>query len=440
MTPAIALDLTRLSIGPAWTTPRGIDRVDLAYAERFLQHWRGECVATLSTPWGSYFLDRARALGVLRAVERSWGETRTAGEDPHYARARAYLNGEPVAAAAPVQRRSRRSAITAAVWNVLKGAGVPLGTSAVRKVPAGALYLNTGQIGIADARLLSWLNRRPDVRPVFMLHDTIPIDYPEHVPVTSRAYHHKMIANAARYARGLIVTTRAAETDIRRELEKTGRTDIDIAAAPLPPSTAFLETSADIDRLAAAPYFVICGAIEPRKNHLLLLNVWRELIRKEGEAAPRLLIVGRRWNTGSEAVRMLERSPSLSNHVVEIVGLSTPGLVQLLRGAQALLMPSFAEGFGLPIVEALSLGTPVIASNIAAHLEAGGPFATYLSPIDGIGWMHAIRDHVRNNAARRAALERYVPDTWERYFQRIEPFVLSLAEAGAGRVAQVAAE
>ncbi len=436
MTPAIALDLTRLSIGPSWTTPRGIDRVDIAYAERFLEHWRGECVATLSMPWGSYFLDRARALGILRTVERLWGETRTVGDDPQYARARAYLSGEPMGeVAAPPQARSRRSAITAAVWNVLKGAGVPLGASAARKVPEDAVYLNTGQIGIADARLLAWLNRRPDVRPVFMLHDTIPIDYPEHVPPTSRAFHHKMIANAARYARGLIVTTRAAETDIRRELEKSGRTDIDIAAAPLPPPSAFLASDASVTPSDGKPYFVICGAIEPRKNHLLLLNVWRELVRRDGEHAPRLVIVGRRWNTGTEAARMLERSPSLANHVVEVSGLSTPGLIQLLRGAQALLMPSFAEGFGLPIVEALSLGTPVIASNIAAHQEAGGSFATYLSPIDGLGWIHAIRDHVRTNRARRAALDRYVPETWDRYFQRIEPFVLSLAEARAPRAA-----
>ena len=411
--------------------------MDLAYAERFLEHWRGDCVATLSTPWGAYVLDRARALGMLRTVERLWGETRTAGDDPHYAKARAYLNGETAVEAVPPPPRPRRAAIAAAAWNVVKGAGVPLASSAARKVPADAVYLNTGQIGIADARLLAWLNRRPDVRPVFMLHDTIPIDYPEHVPVTSRDYHHRMIANAARYARGLIVTTRAAESDIRRELEKNGRADIDIAAAPLPPSTAFLEADVPDGGIAGPPYFVICGAIEPRKNHLLLLNVWRELVRRDGEAAPRLVIVGRRWNTGSEAVRMLERSPSLSGHVFEIAGLSTPGLVRLLKGAHGLLMPSFAEGFGLPIVEALSLGTPVIASSIPAHLEAGGPFATYLSPIDGIGWMHAIREHIRGNAAKRQALRRYSPETWERYFQRIEPFVLSLA--GQRRASRVAA-
>lgn len=434
MSSCIAIDLTRLAIGPAWTTPRGIDRVDLAYADRFLQHWRGDCVATLSLPWGAHFLDRDRAVRILRTVERLWGETTTPAEDPCYTKVRAYLNGEPSVSVMPEPSRSKYAAISAAVANILRGAGIPLGASAIRKVPPHSVYVNTGQIGIADSRLLGWLNRRADIHPVFMLHDTIPIDYPEHVPVVSRDYHQKMIVNAARYAQGLIVTTRAAEGDIRRELALNGRSDMAIAAAPLPPSAAFVGNELPAERIGNTPYFVICGAIEPRKNHLLVLNVWRELVRKQGAAAPKLVIVGRRWNTGSEAVRLLERSPLLADHVIEIAGLSTPGLVQLLAGAQALLMPSFAEGFGLPIVEALSVGTPVIASNIPAHMEAGGRFATYLSPIDGIGWMRAIREHVRDNPARRAALDGYLPATWDDYFRRIEPFLMAQGEGRAERI------
>jgi glycosyltransferase involved in cell wall biosynthesis len=437
MRTCIAIDLTRLSIGPAWPTPRGIDRVDIAYADRFLERWPGDCVATLSLPWASHVLDRGRALRLLRTVERVWGEAATPAEDPIFAKVRAGLDGGRVAPPARASQ-SRCAAIHRAAVNVLKCAGIPLGASAVSKVPEGAVYLNTGQIGIADARFLSWLNRRADVRPVFMLHDTIPIDYPEHVPVHSARYHQKMIDNAARYARGLIVTTRSAEDDIRRALELSGRTDMDIAAAPLPPSAAFQGLRAESERVSDVPYFVICGAIEPRKNHLLLLNVWRELVRRDGAAAPKLVIVGKRWNTGTEAINMIEQSPSLSGHVIEISGLSTPGLARLLAGAQALLMPSFAEGFGLPIVEALTLGTPVIASNIPAHLEAGGAFATYLSPIDGLGWLMAVRDHLQNNAARRRKLENYLPQTWDRYFDRIDPFLIAMAEGGDQTVAVAA--
>lgn len=435
----IAIDLTRLSIGPAWPTPRGIDRVDLAYAERFLKQWTGDCIATLSMPWGAQVLTRERALDLLRTVEELWGETRAHGEDPLMAGLEASLSGAADAVRTGDAGRSRRTSITAAVINVMRHAGLPMRGSATAKVPKGAVYLNTGQIGIADSRLLSWLDKRPDVRPVFMLHDTIPIDFPEHVPMASKKYHQKMIDNAVRYARGLIVTTNAAETDIRRQLARSGREDISIAAAPLPPSLAFAGLDQRGDRFGLDPYFVICGAIEPRKNHLLLLNVWRELVRKEGASAPKLVIVGKRTHTGSEAVSMLERSPSLASHVIEVAGLSTPALVRLLAGAQALLMPSFAEGFGLPIVEALSVGTPVIASNIPAHLEAGGPFATYLSPIDGLGWMMAIRDHMHDNVAKRQAVGGYIPGTWDRYFRQIEPFLMSVGTAawpGFGKAAE----
>lgn len=436
MNRGIAIDLTRLSIGPAWPTPRGIDRVDLAYADRFLKQWAGDCIATLSMPWGAHVLTRERALDLVRTVEQLWGETKAYADDPQIAGLQASLSGGRQAAPAAGAGRARRTSVAAAVLNVVRHAGIPLRGTA--KVPKGALYLNTGQIGIADSRLLSWLGRRPDVRPVFMLHDTIPIDFPEHVPTASKKYHQKMIDNAVRYARGLIVTTKAAETDIRRELARSGRDDISIAAAPLPPSSAFTGLDVGGDRFGAEPYFVICGAVEPRKNHLLVLNVWRELVRKDGAAAPKLVIVGKRTNTGSEAISMLERSPSLARHVIEVSGLSTPALVRLLAGAQALLMPSFAEGFGLPIVEALTVGTPVIASNIPAHLEAGGQFATYLSPIDGLGWMRAIREHLQNNPARRQAVADYLPTSWGAYFQRIEPFLMSVAEEDAG--IQVAAQ
>jgi glycosyltransferase involved in cell wall biosynthesis len=90
---------------------------------------------------------------------------------------------------------------------------------------------------------------------------------------------------------------------------------------------------------------------------------------------------------------MLDKCSLIKDFVIEIDGLSTPALRQILSGARALLMPSFAEGFGIPIIEALAVGTPVIASDLAAHREVGATSVTYLSPIDGIGWLTAIQAH-----------------------------------------------
>jgi glycosyltransferase involved in cell wall biosynthesis len=241
-----------------------------------------------------------------------------------------------------------------------------------------------------------------------------------------------MIGNSARYAAGLIVTTKSAERDIRRELLRQSHTrNIGIVAAPLPPSAIFSDDRNLAGPALDEPYFVICGAIEPRKNHLLLLNVWRELHRAYGDATPKLVIVGSRWSKHSDARRFIERASSLAPHVIHVGGLSTPGLANLIAGARALLMPSFAEGFGLPIVEALAARTPVIASNIPAHIEAGGSHATYVSPIDGLGWKAAITDHLHNHEKYRSGVATYNPYRWSDYFRKIQPFLESLSETEA---------
>ena len=100
------------------------------------------------------------------------------------------------------------------------------------------------------------------------------------------------------------------------------------------------------------PYFVYVSTIEARKNHLLLLNLWRRLGGEFGDRAPLLVLVGQRgWET-ENVVDMLERCPALRGLVIEHNTLPDAAMVPLLKGARAVLLPSFAEGFGFPVVEA----------------------------------------------------------------------------------------
>src|ERR1700710_674754 len=94
------------------------------------------------------------------------------------------------------------------------------------------------------------------------------------------------------------------------------------------------------------PYFLCVGTIEPRKNHLLLLHLWRRMVALHGNRAPRLLIVGKRGWENENVLDLLDRCPALRGHVIELGTVPDSKLTALLRGAQALLMPSFAEGFG----------------------------------------------------------------------------------------------
>jgi glycosyltransferase involved in cell wall biosynthesis len=148
------------------------------------------------------------------------------------------------------------------------------------------------------------------------------------------------------------------------------------------------------------PYFVCLGTIEARKNHLLLLTLWRRLVEERGADAPHLVLIGKRGWENEQVIDMLERCPSLQGVVHEHNALPDEEVVRFLKGARALLFPSFAEGYGLPLSEALSLGVPAICSDIAVFREIGGGIPVLLDPLDGIAWLETIRAFIDDDPAR----------------------------------------
>ena len=179
------------------------------------------------------------------------------------------------------------------------------------------------------------------------------------------------------------------------------------------------------------PYFVYVGTIEARKNHLLLLNLWRRLSRDLGERAPVLVLVGQRGWEVENVIDMLDRCPALRDTVIEHNALPDAAMVPLLRGARALLLPSFAEGFGFPVIEALQLGVPVLCSDIPALRETGGAVPEFLDPLDGPGWHRAILDYAAPESPRRAAqlarLAAWRPPRWDAYFATVDRFIADLS-------------
>ncbi len=179
------------------------------------------------------------------------------------------------------------------------------------------------------------------------------------------------------------------------------------------------------------PYFIYLGTIEARKNHLLLLNLWRQLSRDLGDRAPVLVLVGQRGWEIENVVDLLDRCPALRDTVIEHNAVSDAALVPLLRGARALLLPSFAEGFGFPVIEALQLGLPALCSDIAALRETGGAVPEFLDPLDGPGWRAAILDYALPQSPRRAAqlarLAAWLPPRWDAYFAIVDHFIADVS-------------
>ena len=427
MSAPIAYDVARLLLGSLAVTPRGIDRVDLRYARFFFETWPGDCVGTLPTPWGVRRYDRRRVLQGLDRLEQLWLETLESHEDRVLLRIKRRLSGKHD----PQTERSRRdgrSVISPApsFLNLFSVAGFSFGASVVRAVPKNAIYVNVGQVGLAIPRIVSWLRQRPDVKSVFMLHDVIPLERPELVSGKDYRRHGRIVDRTARYASGLIASTAAAREAVLNALCLRGRPTIPVETVPFPVAPVFLENDGPDQELCERDYFVVCGTIEPRKNHHLLLDVWRKLVAQRGQHAPKLVIVGSPgWGAGP-VLDALERCRLLHGQVILARGLSSPALRPLVAHAKALLMPSFAEGFGLPIIEALAVGTPVIASDLPAHREIAGNLAVYRDPADCAGWLADVcmfADRTGTAAEIRRRVTQYRPTTWGAYFIRIERFL-----------------
>lgn len=326
----------------------------------------------------------------------------------------------------PLRWSRTRMGRGSAAWGWFTRHGIRVGHKPRNFVGPGGVYLNVSQFPLESERYFRLIKSSGDMDLVFFIHDLLPLQMPEYFKPREHALHRRRLQNLARFARAAIVSSNVVKEALERHLLSLGRIDMPILVAPLPVDPIFSQRI-EAPEQSARPYFLMCGTIEPRKNHLLVLHVWRRLVEEMGEQAPTLVLVGARGWENEHIVDLLERCPNLQKHVVEISGLETPALRRLLAGACAALMPTFAEGYGLPLVEALAAGTPVIASDIQVFREIGGDHVIRLDPTDGPAWLRTIRDFAAAPSplrrSRVKALADYRPPSWTTFFARIEDFV-----------------
>jgi glycosyltransferase involved in cell wall biosynthesis len=427
MTRPVAYDATHLVTRLDSRATTGIDGVDLAYARHFVQSPQLACGVHygLTTP---HVLARARLEALVERATAHRENGRGADSAAEWESVRAWLSGNASVDPKTSRRDQTHSLIRkASAWPIK--AGLRLAHDPPYNIPDSAIYLNIAQHAFEYPLLFEWLARRDDVRAVFFVHDLLPLDYPEFFRSGYEARFRRRVETILRHAKAVITTSRAVAERVEREFAASGKPMIPVHVAPLPSP---LETSAraPADReLADCSYFVVVATLEPRKNHLMLLNVWRSLATM-GEATPKLVLVGNPGWENEQTIDVLRRSKAIRPHVRWVGGLSPNHLRDLLANARALLMPSFAEGYGLPIVEAMSLGVPAIVSDIPVFREVAQGRATFLSPIDASGWRQAILDFSdAGSARRRAALEQardFAKPGWPHYFGNVEEFLNAL--------------
>jgi glycosyltransferase involved in cell wall biosynthesis len=301
--------------------------------------------------------------------------------------------------------------------------------SLLRRSPdiRGTVLFNTGHSGLEKPEYPLHLQKL-GVKPVFFIHDLIPITHPEYCRSGEKEKHVIRMKTTLALAKGVIANSQFTLDSLQAFADSQALPVPSAAVALLAPAKLSLSNA---PRPIEGPYFVILGTIEPRKNHQLLVDVWRKLLASQLAITPTLVVIGQRGWDVEALMQTLEHDQALKPHVQLLSSCSDAQLANYLQHTQALLFPSFVEGFGMPLVEALSIGVPVIASDIAAFHEIAGIIPEYLDPHDPAVWTEMVLRYCRDeDSTRQQQLQRiktFSPTSWPQHFHAVEALLKKLS-------------
>lgn len=381
------LDLTRL-VSRSGRGLTGIDRVELAYATE-LSKQSTPLFGLVQSSVGFLLLEE---IGVRSVVEAT--RTGNWGRPDLLSRFSIKLGKLRQAGQSFVRSRSIDRCLPKHLPRML-----------ARHLPIGTAYINVGHSNLS-AQVLGAIRAIEGARITIMIHDTIPLDLPDLQRPGTVARFAEKLDLAVSHADHILTPSLAARSDLlrHRTLDPGTITGVPLgltpfADAPLPPPIP-------------EPYFLCLGTIEPRKNHALLLDVWEALARPR----PTLVVAGRRGWLNEEVFARLDAG---IEGVLEQNALDDASVASLLTGAEALLFPSLAEGFGLPAIEAASVGCPVICSDLPVLREVLDGKAVYLPTDDRYSWKNAIEARVRAGSRDKGDPARANVQNWSDHFSTV---------------------
>jgi glycosyltransferase involved in cell wall biosynthesis len=244
------------------------------------------------------------------------------------------------------------------------------------------------------------------VPQIITIHDLGFEHFPEHVPFLVRKFYRyftpkycekatKILAVSA-YTKQDIISTYNIETK-KIEVVYNGF-DTHLASLKGGTQPVQAERLVPFRGFRGEPYFIFVGAVHPRKNVLGLLKAF-EQFKTSYSHAHQLVIVGRKAWMNKELEDFYEKM-QFKKEVIWIEKIERADLIQLMQQSFGLVYPSLFEGFGIPIIEAMSLGIPVICSNVSAMPEVAGNAALLVQPDNTIEIAAAMNELIINDVLR----------------------------------------
>lgn len=273
---------------------------------------------------------------------------------------------------------------------------------------------------------------------VVTIHDCIHLRFPQYLPNRAALYYARaMMTMAARRARRVLTVSQASKDDILHYL-KVPADKVEVIHNAIDVRLAGEPTQEDVARvrerfLLTAPFVLYTGNIKPHKNVDRLIEAF-SILRQRSAEDVKLLIIGDEISKYPNLRRLVHRF-QLHQHVRFLGFVPDATLAVLYRLASVFVFPSLYEGFGLPPLEAMAAGAPVITSNVSSLPEVVGDAAILIDPMDAGAIADAMAQVLRDPRLRddliRRGRERVKAFSWKRSVARVRQVYGELARAHA---------
>jgi glycosyltransferase involved in cell wall biosynthesis len=269
-------------------------------------------------------------------------------------------------------------------------------------------------------RLMYELKNRRGVNVITCCYDLIPILFPQYCVGDVAARFQEYFTNLTWSSSGMLCISRQTQSDYLALSRRLGM-------PPIPTTVMLLgnklpeggdDLSDNIRDLSGERFILFVSTIERRKNHEVLYKALH-LLAERGQLAPdlKLVFVGMPGWGVTDLLKDIELDPLTRGHIVQVNHANDAELRRLYESCEFFVYPSFYEGWGLPVAEALALGKFVLASNRGSIPEIAGGLIDYVDPWNASAWAEAISTYWNDSAllAERTARVKanYRPISWD---------------------------
>lgn len=215
-----------------------------------------------------------------------------------------------------------------------------------------------------------------DIPSIITIHDLKYLFSPDffHNPLKHK-YYQWIVKRGIKNAKKIIAVSEATKRDIKKIGGAEEKVEVIHEAMTISPSGKGIYTGIT-DNFKGKPFLLYVGENRPHKNITRMIDAYQKILVRLGDGCPLFVFAGMNFDT----LREKYCSSELADKLVFIGPVSDDDLVCLYEQALALIYPSLYEGFGLPILEAMSMGTPVITSNCSSMEEVAGTAALLIDP------------------------------------------------------------